>query len=309
MTIPKHNEIRFAALTLLSQHASLRLKDFEHPLAEHFQLTADELSQEYGSGNGRVFYDRISWALSYMNMAHVVEKPQRGVYQINDLGKEYLQKSAAELNDFIARSDKIVKRRKSGKQTRTPALEPEDQAPSEATPQESLSEAFSNLRAAIYQDILQTILSKSPRAFEKLVVELLQRMGYGGQIKESGTVTSYSNDKGIDGIVKEDVLGLGRIHIQAKRYAPEQAIGREDIQKFVGALAVAQSNKGVFITTSYYSKGALEYAASLNGNTTVVLIDGQQLAEYIYDYGLGMQVEHTLEIKKLDGDFWDLMED
>jgi restriction system protein len=134
-------------------------------------------------------------------------------------------------------------------------------------------------------------------------------MGYGGEIKNSGFVTSRTNDGGIDGIIKEDILGLGRIHIQAKRYKLDSGIGREAIQSFVGALAVAQSNKGVFITTSYFSKGAIDYAENLNGLTTVVLIDGEQLAEYIYDFDLGMQVEQTIQIKKLDSDFWDSMQD
>ena len=134
-------------------------------------------------------------------------------------------------------------------------------------------------------------------------------MGYGGEVKAAGEVTQYSNDKGIDGIIKEDVLGLGRIHIQAKRYARENTVGREEVQKFVGALAVAQSNKGVFITTSSYSKGAIKYAENLNGTTTLVLIDGNKLAEYIYQYSLGMQTEQTIEIKKLDSDFWDSIDD
>ena len=138
---------------------------------------------------------------------------------------------------------------------------------------------------------------------------LLQKMGYGGEIKDSGFVTKASNDEGIDGIIKEDVLGLGRIHIQAKRYKVDSSIGREDIQKFVGALAGAQSNKGVFITTSHFSKGAIDYVKGLNNTTTIVLIDGDELAEYIYDYGLGMQVESVVEIKKLDTDFWDMMID
>jgi restriction system protein len=137
-------------------------------------------------------------------------------------------------------------------------------------------------------------------------VKLLQAMGYGGEIE--GIVTPYSNDGGIDGIIKEDVLGLGRIHIQAKRYARDNKISREEIQKFVGALAGAQSSKGVFITTSSYKHTAIEYANGLS-NATVILIDGLQLAKYIYEYGLGMQVEQTIEIKKIDGDFWDLMND
>lgn len=134
-------------------------------------------------------------------------------------------------------------------------------------------------------------------------------MGYGGQVKNAGEVTQASNDGGIDGIIKEDLLGLGRIHIQAKRYSIGNTIGRDEIQKFVGALAVAQSNKGIFITTSSYSKGAQDYANNLNGTTALVLIDGQQLAQYIYDFNLGMQVEKVIEIKKLDSEYWDLMEE
>lgn len=152
-------------------------------------------------------------------------------------------------------------------------------------------------------------MSKTPRAFEHLVAQLLHRMGYGGGITGAAKVTQYSNDGGIDGVIKEDILGLGRIHIQAKRYAPDHTIGREAIQNFVGALAVAQSNKGVFITTSGFSRQALDYVATLNGQTTVVLIDGQQLARYIYDHGLGMQDEQTITIRKLDGDFWDQFPD
>jgi len=184
-----------------------------------------------------------------------------------------------------------------------------EQDTSDLTPQEKLYSSFNNIKKTIYSEILNTILSKSPLEFEKLVVMLLQKMGYGGEIKNSGLVTQASNDGGIDGIIKEDVLGLGRIHIQAKRYKLDIGIGREEIQKFVGALAVAQSNKGVFITTSYYTKGAIEYVENLNGSTTIVLIDGAKLAEYIYNFDLGMQVEQTIEIKKIDADFWDTMKD
>ena len=180
---------------------------------------------------------------------------------------------------------------------------------SDLTPQERLYESYERIRQSSYEDILDAILSKSAREFEHLVVKLLERMGYGGEVERPGEVTPASNDGGIDGVIKEDVLGLGRIHIQAKRYAKSNTVGREEIQKFVGALAVAQSNKGVFITTSSYTGGAIEYAASLHGSTTLVLIDGQQLAKYMYDYDLGMQPEQTIEIKKMDNDFWDAMQD
>lgn len=301
MTIPKHDEIRVPALSLLSERGQLKLKEFEGPLAQHFELTNEELQEEYESGNGKIFYDRISWALSYMNMAGLLNKPKRGVYEISELGKEKL-KTPKLINNFIAA--KIVKQQKN-----KPTKESDVAVSNESlTPQEELYSSAQKIRESKYQEIIDTILSKTPREFEKLVVMLLQKMGYGGEIKQSGSVTSYTNDGGIDGIIKEDVLGLGRIHIQAKRYAQNNSVGREEIQKFVGALAVAQSNKGVFITTSSFSSGAATYANSLNGSTTLILIDGSQLAAYLYEYGVGLQIEQTIEIKKLDSEFWDSME-
>ena len=308
MAIPKHDEIRLPALSLLNDSEILKLKDFEAPLSKHFNLTEAEVTEMYSSGNGPVFYDRVSWALSYLNMAGLVIKPKRGFYQISELGRKLL-KTPDEINTFIEAEFKKREASKPQKPTEKFISQNDTFESEELTPQEGLYKSFASIKASVYNEILSTILSKTPIEFEKLVVSLLQKMGYGGEISDSGLVTKASNDGGIDGIIKEDVLGLGRIYIQAKRYKLDSGIGREEIQKFVGALAVAQSNKGVFITTSYYSKGAIEYVLNLNGATTIVLIDGNKLAEYIYDYGLGMQVEQTIEIKKLDSDFWDTMKD
>lgn len=299
--IPKHDEIRIPALSLLARRSPLKLREFEAPLAEHFGLSKDEVEEEYESGNGRIFYDRISWALSYMNMAGLLHKPKRGVYEISALGREKLGNPDG-INAFIAAE--FAKRQQS-------KLHPSSRITLDdtgLTPQEELYESAKKIREARYQELIDTILSKTPRAFENLVVLLLQHMGYGGEVKQSGIVTPHTNDGGIDGIIKEDVLGFGRIHIQAKRYAQSSSVGRPEIQSFVGALAVAQSNKGVFITTSSFSKGAIAYAEGLNSNTTLILIDGAKLAEYLYEYGVGVQVEHTVEIKKLDSEFWDAME-
>lgn len=307
MAIPKHDEIRVPAMQLLLKNETMRLRDFIEPLSTHFKLSEEEINEIYPSGNGHVFYDRISWALSYLNMAGLLDKPKRGIYKINQTGIN-LVSTPDKVNSYI---EKQLEIREPNKQKKKIVGNPISivEITSELTPQERLYSSFANIRNSVYSDIIDTILIKTPVSFEKLVVMLLQKMGYGGEIENSGLVTKYSNDGGIDGIIKEDVLGFGRIHIQAKRYKTDNCIGREEIQKFVGALAVAQSNKGVFITTSYYSKGAIDYVNSLNGSTTIVLIDGKQLAEYIYDYGLGMQVEQTIEIKKLDADFWDSMKD
>ncbi|WP_203258994.1 restriction endonuclease [Hyunsoonleella ulvae] len=306
MSLPKHDEIRLPALKLLKEKGKIKLAEFIQPLGEHFNLSDEDLNQMYKSGNGPIFYDRVSWALSYLNMGGLVDKPKRGTYEINLKGIELIEKPE-QIDKFI---NKEIEKREPKKQKKKSEEQIDfDDISSELTPQEKLYSSFSNIKKSVYTDIISTILTKTPIAFEKLVVSLLQRMGYGGEIQNSGLVTKASNDGGIDGIIKEDVLGLGRIHIQAKRYKTDISIGREEIQKFVGALAVAQSNKGVFITTSYYTKGAIEYANNLNGSTTLVLIDGKQLAEYIYDFGLGMQIEQTIEIKKLDADYWDSLKD
>lgn len=307
MAIPKHDEIRVPAMELLLRNSEMKLRDFIEPLSKYFKLSEEEINEMYPSGNGHVFYDRISWALSYLNMGGLLDKPKRGIYKINQNGIDLL-KTPENVDLYIEKQLEKREPNKTKKKSREEQINIEEIA-SELTPQERLYSSFSNIRNSVYSDILNTILTKTPTSFEKLVVMLLQKMGYGGEIENSGLVTKVSNDGGIDGIIKEDVLGLGRIHIQAKRYKMDSCIGREEIQKFVGALAVAQSNKGVFITTSYYSKGAMEYVNNLNGSTTIVLIDGKQLAEYIYDYSLGMQVEQTIEIKKLDADFWDSMKD
>lgn len=304
MAIPKHDEIRIPAMQLIQKHGARRVKDFVTPLAEHFQLTEEEFTQNYESGNGPIFYDRITWAISYLSMSGLVVKPKRGVCELSEKGIELL-KTPEKINDYI---DVVIAKRDAEKKNQKESAPTIDNS-TESTPQEILYNSFDSIKKTVFDEILDTVLSKSPLEFEKLVVQLLQKMGYGGEIKNSGLVTKASNDGGIDGIIKEDVLGLGRIHIQAKRYAKDNSVGRAEIQGFVGALAVAQSNKGVFITTSKYSKGALEYAENLNGSTTLVLIDGNKLAEYMYDFGLGMQVEQTIEIKKLDADFWDAMQD
>ena len=305
MAIPKHHELRIPILNLLKEKGPYQLKEFQKPLANFFKLTDNEINEMYPSGNGHIFYDRISWALSYMHMSGLVDKPKRGLYSINSQALTLLE-TPEKINEYI--EEKMIKREK-GLTNESKEAVLTIKSTEYTTPSEKLYGSFTSIKTAIYSDIIETILSKSPASFEKLVVLLLQKMGYGGEVKDSGLVTKVSNDGGIDGVIKEDILGFGRIHIQAKRYNSNKSIGRQDVQGFVGALAVAQSNKGVFITTSYFTQQAKDYVKSLNSSTTVILIDGNDLASYIYDYGLGMQIEQTIEIKKLDTDFWDSFED
>jgi len=307
MSIPKHDELRVSVLELLRERGLLKLKEFEIPLSEEFNLSEDEINKMYPTGNAKIFYDRISWALSYLNMSKLVNKPKRAHYEITEKGLELLN-APDKIDSYIAKQMQKRNEQRNTDLDKDKFIINMDDSNKKYTPLETIETSFEQIKNKIYSDILDTIISKTPREFEKLVVALLQKMGYGGEIDNSGEITQYSNDNGIDGIIKEDILGFGRIYIQAKRYQRDNKIGREDLNKFVGALAVAQSNKGVFITTSSFNKNAIEYANKLGNATTLVLIDGGRLAKYIYDYSLGMQTEQIIEIKKLDSDYWDLME-
>lgn len=307
--LPKYDDLFIEVLTYLNEQDVQPTKALERPIANRFNLTDADLAIEYPSGKGAVFLDRLNWCLSHLMNSGLAERPKRSHYQISPLGKEYLKKPG-DIKQFVKKTmAERSRKRRVEEGTPEPAIEETALIENDKTPQESLLSAYTSIRSTVCDQVLETILGKSPYEFEKLVIKLLGHMGYGGKTENSLLVTQKSNDGGIDGVIKEDVLGLGRIHLQAKRYRRDLGIGREDIQRFVGALAVAQSQKGVFITTSYFTKGALAYAQSLNGATTLVLIDGERLAQYLYDYGVGMQEEQTLVLKKMDTDFWDEMLD
>lgn len=308
--IPQFEEIRIQALKVLSTGVVMRAKDLRIPLAKHFNLTKEEMNAWYPSGNGEIFLDRISWALSYLFIAGLVEKPKRGDYKISAKGMEMLSACTdGEINEFVKTAVNAKTPKKSSKHKCGATVLSVSASSDEVTPQEGLDDSYNNIKQSIQSEILTTILSKKPQEFEKLVVKLLQAMGYGGEVKNSGVVTKLSNDGGIDGIIKEDVLGFNHISIQAKRYAIENNVGRSEVQSFVGAVAGTPSKKGVFITTSDFTKGAVEYVDSLNGTPTIILINGHQLTEYIYDYGLGLQTEKVFKVMKMDMDYWDAMDD
>ena len=307
--IPQFKEIQIQALKELGKGAIMRAKDLREPLAEHFQLTEDEKNALYPSGNGELFLGRIVWSLSYLFIAGLVEKPQKGDYKINERGLSMLSSCTDEqINEFIRGevNAKTSTKDSLGKNVNNASSHMGND--DERTPEEEFADSYNRIKQNVQSQILTTILSKKPQEFERLVVKLLQAMGYGGEIKNSGVVTQLSNDGGIDGIIKEDILGFNHISIQAKRYALDNNVARTEVQGFVGAVAGTPSKKGIFITTSDYTKGAMDYVESLNGSPTIILMNGQQLAEYIYDYGLGLQTEKVFKVMKMDMDYWDAMD-
>lgn len=308
--IPQFDEIRIQALKILSTGAVMRAKELRIPLGKYFHLTDEEMNAWYPSGNSEIFLDRISWALSYLFIAGLVEKPKRGDYKITDKGLTMLSSCTDEqINEYVKTTVNAKSPKKNTKIKDENSITTNTNIDNELTPQESLDNSYNNIKQSIQSEILATILSKKPQEFERLVVKLLQAMGYGGEVKNSGFVTKLSNDGGIDGIIKEDILGFNHISIQAKRYALDNNVGRNEVQSFVGAVAGTSSKKGVFITTSDFTKGAIDYVDSLNGSPTIILINGHQLTEFIYDCGLGLQTEKIFKVMKMDMDYWDSMDD
>ena len=305
MQVPKHHEIREPALRVIASAGKPVTGKYIEPLiAAHFALDDETRNAKYESGNSNqtIFFNRMMWAISSLYQADLITKPKRGEYEISEKGSELIA-SNADIPGYVKHKLHALK-----KSQQSDAAAEADNDSEELTPEENLSDAARKLRQAACDEILETLTKKSPRFFEEIVVKLLQRLGYGGGVSGSGYVTQYVNDHGIDGVIREDILGLGQIHVQAKRYAKGNVVGREDIQKFIGALATAKSNKGVMITTSSFSKAAVDYAETLHGAVQLVLIDGDQLSRYMYETGLGMKVDEIIEIKSLDADFWDQAE-
>lgn len=307
--IPKYREMKVPILKELRAGDIMRAKDLRTPLAKHFQMTAEERDARYASGTVEILLDRIAWALSSLFITGLAEKPQKGFYRISAKGLAMLSSCTEEqILAFIKETENernAKKRAKSKSVGKADSIADDDD---ERTPEEELIDSYDRIKQDLQAQILATILSKQPQEFERLVVRLLQAMGYGGEVKNSGIVTKQSNDGGIDGIIKEDILGFNHISIQAKRYAIGKNVGRDEVQSFVGAVAGTTSKKGVFITTADFTKGATDYVESLNGSPSIILINGEQMTEYIYDYGLGLQTERVLKVMKMDMDYWDAMD-
>jgi len=264
-------------------------------------LTENELNQMLPSGQSTVIGSRIGWARTYLNKAGLIEKmPGRGIYRITPRGLEVLTRNPERidnnlLSEYGGFTEWIKKGNKTNEAGQDVIVNESDQ-----TPDEVLALAYRTLSTELSFEILDKIKSCSPAFFEKLVVELLVKMGYGGTREDAGQAVGRSGDGGIDGIIKEDRLGLDVIYLQAKRW--DNTVGRPEIQKFAGALQGKRAKKGVFITTSDYSKEAREFAANIENK--IILIDGDELADLMIDHGVGVSVVANYEIKRIDSDYF-----
>lgn len=279
-----------------------KICDVVNSLAKQFSLGDEELTIMISSGTQSVFYNRISWAKTHLKKARLIESETKGTIKITERGKQVLQEKPTRIDiKFLKKFDEFVEfRNKSNSKKEKTEIETDYD---NQTPEELIETAFQDFQKSLAEDLLEKIRNVSPAFFEKLVVALLVKMGYGGSIKDAGKAVGKTGDEGIDGIIKEDKLGLDVIYVQAKRWKENNIIGRPEIQKFVGALAGQGAKKGIFITASSFSKEALEYKPM--NDTKVILIDGMELANYMIEYNLGVAPLHNYELKKIDSDYFD----
>lgn len=300
MAIPTFEEIMLPLLKLLSDQNIYLISEIRESLELYFKLTDEEKNRILPSGTQTYFSNRVHWAKTYLLKASLIESPQRGSIKISQLGLDILKENPKEINPkFLERfptfNEFIHRGRAKNKDVnKSPSFE------EEKTPREIMESVYENLRFDLMADLLSNIKNCSPKFFENLVVDLILKIGYGGSRLDAGKAIGRTGDGGIDGIIKEDKLGLDAIYIQAKRW--EGTVGRPEIQKFIGALLGQKAKKGIFITTSRFSPDAKEYVKGIDSR--VILIDGEELANLMIDYDIGVSKIVEYELKKIDLDYF-----
>jgi len=299
MPIPDYQTIMLPLLQFASDGKVHVVRDATNALADYFQLTDKELDELIPSGTQGVFHNRVNWANTYLKKAGLLVAPQRGRFQITERGYQVLQQNPDRIdNQFLKQFESFVEFRSRTTKEETTSETVSDTE--ESTPQESIDLAYRTIRAEVETEILESIMSCSPAFFERLVVNLLVKMGYGGTRQEAGRAIGRSGDGGIDGTIDQDRLGLDVIYLQAKRW--EGSVGRPEIQKFAGALQGKRAKKGIFITTSRFTSEAQEYADFIDNR--IILIDGDRLAAFMFNYNLGVSIVESYELKRVDSDYF-----
>ncbi len=305
MAIPDYQSLMLPVLSA-SLNGERRIGEVVESLAEQLGLTPEERAQLLPSGNQTIFANRVHWAKTYLGKAGLIEGTRRGYFKITSRGQQVMAAKPARVdNSFLSQFDEFKKfSRPSTQETMDeqlaagPELETQTQ-----TPDETMRAAHRQIDASLAQELIDRVRRAPPDFFERLIVNLLLSMGFGGSVADAGRALGRSGDDGVDGVIDQDALGLDRIYIQAKRYAIRNNIGSGAIRDFFGSLDRHKATKGLFVTTSGFSPSAIETAQFLSKR--IVLIDGQQLSKLIIRHNVGCRVEDALEIKKIDEDFFE----
>lgn len=298
MTIPDFQSIMLPLLKLAGDGNIHGFHNVVEKLANELGLSNEEISTLIPSGQPR-FENRVGWAKTYLKKSGLIKYPKRGHLQITQKGIKVLEENPQTIDtDYLKRFPEYVEFRQGSQKEEKPQGESDE----DLTPEEALENAYQQIREDLADELLETILNSPPAFFEKLVVDLLVAMGYGGSQRDAARAVGGVGDEGIDGIIDEDRLGLETIYIQAKRWQRDSRVSRPQIQSFVGALTGNNAKKGVFITTADFTSEAQNYAAGIP--LKVVLINGERLANLMIDYGIGVTTRIKYEIKNLDSDYF-----
>lgn len=304
MGLPDYQALMLPVLKLASDGFEHKISEAVERLAEEFQLTTEEKNELLPSGAQVVFNNRVAWARSYLKQAGLLSSSKRGFFNITSRGLDLLSTAPKKIDVSVLEQYPEFLEFKNRKKEKTEIgteIAIQIQEESILTPEDALANAYKQLRSSLENEILSLVKDAHPSFFERLVVDLLVKMGYGGNRQDAGRALGKSGDGGIDGIINEDRLGLDVIYIQAKRW--ESSVGRPEIQKFAGALQGQRAKKGVFITTSSFTKDAKEYASFIESR--IILIDGELLAKLMVDFNVGVSTSGQYEVKKIDSDYFD----
>jgi restriction system protein len=302
MPIPDYQSLMLPVLRLVGDRQEHSLAELRQRISQELHLTDEELAERLASDSQTVFSNRVAWAVQYLKSAGAIRAVRRGVYEITDRGLSLLKTQPVEITvktlrqfpefvEFQGRSSEVD-------QTAVPVT---PYAGSKSTPEETLENSFQALRDALANELLESVKGGTPAAFEKIVVDLLVAMGYGGSVEDAGKVVGKSGDGGIDGIIKQDKLGLDFLYVQAKRW--RDVVGSPEVMKFSGSLTKKHANRGVFITTSWFSNDALEYVEEMPQR--IILIDGKRLALLMIEHNVGVAPTKTYTLKRMDQDYFE----
>lgn len=284
--IPDYQTLMLPLLKLTAEGKEHKYRDLIESLADEFYLSDNERNEMLPSGNQPLFHNRVGWAKTYLKKAGLLDSPKRATFVITELGKQTLARNLDCIdNHYLSQFPSFLEFKNRSHNVDESDEEATIETIQKQTPEESLEKAYQCIRESLASELLYKIIELSPAFFERLVVELLVKMGYGGSMKDAGKAIGKSGDEGIDGTIKEDKLGLDIIYIQAKRWKPGNVVGRPELQKFVGALAGQGAKKGIFITTSSFTHDAMSYTP--RNETKIVMIDGEQLSQLMIDYNIG----------------------
>lgn len=312
MTIPDYQTLMLPLLRLAARDTEVDLRTATTRLADEFALTEAERARLLPSGRQTIIANRVHWAGTYLVKAGLLDRPRRGHRAVTERGRQVLAcnppridnrflKQFPEFLVFLARSGRSAG---AASATVPEGVSPLELAtPEQATPEERIEAAHAEITEDLRSELLQRIRTSTPRFFEKVIVDLMLAMGYGGTNAEAGQRLGRGGDGGIDGLINEDILGLDTIYLQAKRYGPDNPVGVEKVKEFAGSLMERGASKGVFVTTSSFTSGAESYPGRIKEK--LILIDGERLSDLMVRYNVGVREERAIVLKKIDNDYFD----